>query len=188
LAYGLEFRTLLKAMGISLDKAGREPMPDQFISKVPDIGSAEKQRKSDRPERGRGGFLEQLLRQLEEIPFFLLNSIGVLSGLGCTELQNYFWIGGQQDPLYPYLTNGLLVLANHRRKTPFHFASKPVWQQPVYIILKRDGSYLCACCGVENGTLVIHPYAPQFHRSERLRYRQDAEIIGQIVAVVRKLV
>jgi hypothetical protein len=28
-----------------------------------------------------------------------------------------------------------------------------LWQQPIYVILKRDGTYLAASCGTENGTL-----------------------------------
>ena len=39
----------------------------------------------------------------------------------------------------------------------------------------------------ENGTLVIHPYSQQFRRPEHLRYHQDAEVIGRIVTVARKL-
>jgi hypothetical protein len=65
--------------------------------------------------------------------------------------------------------------------------SKPVWQQPIYILLKRDGSYLAACCGLENGTLVVHPYSRDFHRSTEFRQHQDAEVVGQIVAIARRL-
>jgi hypothetical protein len=63
-----------------------------------------------------------------------------------------------------------------------------LWQQPLYVLLKRDGTYLCACCGLENGTLVIHPYSKQFRRPEQLRYHQDVEVVGQIVMVARKVV
>jgi len=76
---------------------------------------------------------------------------------------------------------------NRRDKRPIHFTSKPAWQQPVYVILMRNGTYLCACCGIENGTLVIHPYSHQFRRSEHLRYHHDAEVVGRIVTVIRKL-
>jgi hypothetical protein len=55
------------------------------------------------------------------------------------------------------------------------------------VILRRDGTYLCACSGIENGSLVIHPYSQQFHRSEHLRYHHDAEVVGRIVTVARKL-
>lgn len=186
LVYGLDFHIFLEAIGIPVDKAGTESMPDHLVPRVPKSGPNEEPSDRDRPDRQ--SFLEQLLAECEEIPFFLRNATGPFSGLADAALGSYFWIGGQQDVLYPYLTNGLLVLVNRRRRRPLHFTSKPVWQQPVYMILVRDRTYLCASCGVENGTLVIHPYTQQFHRSERLRYHHDAEIIGQIVAVARKLV
>ena len=136
---------------------------------------------------GRSGFLEQMLERCEEIPFFLRESIGPLSGLEDASLDDVFWIGGEYDVLHPCLANGLFALVNRRDKRPVHFTSKSPWQQPVYVIQMRDGTYLCACCGIENDTLVIHPYSQQFRRSEHLRYHQDAEVIGRIVTVARKL-
>jgi hypothetical protein len=128
-----------------------------------------------------------MLERCEEIPFFLRQSIGPLSGLEDPSLDDFFWIGGEYDVLHPCLVNGLFALVNRREKRPIHFASKPPWQQPVYVIVMRNGTYLCACCGIENGTLVIHPYSQQFRRSEHLRYHHDAEVVGRIVTVIRKL-
>jgi hypothetical protein len=76
---------------------------------------------------------------------------------------------------------------NRRERRPIHFTSKPAWQQPVYVILMRDGTYLCASCGIENGTLVIHPYSQEFRRSKHLRYHHDAEVVGRIVTVARNI-
>lgn len=63
----------------------------------------------------------------------------------------------------------------------------PLWQQPLYVLLRRDGTYLCACCSLENGTLEIHPNSLDYQRPEQLRNRQDAEVIGQIVTIARSL-
>jgi hypothetical protein len=141
----------------------------------------------DNDMSARGGFLQQMLERCEEIPFFLRESIAPLSGLEDASLDDFFWIGGEYDVLHPCLANGLFALVNRRDKRPIHFTSKPAWQQPVYVILMRNGTYLCACCGIENGTLVIHPYSQQFRRSEHLRYHHDAEVVGRIVTVIRKL-
>ena len=97
------------------------------------------------------GFLEKLLEECQEIPLFLRDSLGYFSGSAHVSLDDFFWVGGDDDPLHPYLAKGLLVMVNRRRKTPFHFGSKPWWQQPLYIILMRDGTYLACCCAVENG-------------------------------------
>ena len=181
--YGLPLQTLFKAMGIDLEEAGAEPMPDHFASRVPRGESLENPEKTI----DGAGFLEQLLERSEEVPFFLRQSIEPLSGLKDASIDNFFWIGGQQDVLHPYLANGLLVLVNRRRRRPAHFASRSLCQQPVYVLLKRDGTYLCACCSIENGTLVVHPYSKDFHRADVFRYHHDVEVVGQIVMIARKL-
>src|SRR5208282_3594836 len=182
--YGLRFRVFLKAIGIVLEEAGMEPIPDQLARRALDTESAEN---SDDNMLGRSGFLEHVLERSQEVPFFLRQSIGALSGLENASLDDWFWIGGEYDVLHPCLKNGLLALVNRRDRRPIHFTSKPPWHQPVYVILMRNGTYLCACCGIENGTLVIHPYSQQFRRSEHLRYHHDAEVVGRIVTVIRKL-
>jgi hypothetical protein len=183
--YGLQFHVFLKAIGIVLAEAGTEPIPDHLARRVLDMESVENSDHNDLP--GLSGFLEKMFERCEEIPFFLRESIAPLSGLEDPSLDDFFWIGGEYDVLHPCLANGLFALVNRRDKRPIHFTSKPAWQQPVYVIQMRNGTYLCACCGIENGTLVIHPYSPQFRRSEHLRYHQDAEVVGRIVTVIRKL-
>ena len=182
---GLQFQVFLKAIGILLAEAGPEPMPDHLARRMLDMEPVDNSNGND--TSGRSGFLEQMLKRCEEIPFFLRESIGPLSGLEDASLDDVFWIGGEYDVLHPCLANGLFALVNRRDKRPVHFTSKSPWQQPVYVIQMRDGTYLCACCGIENDTLVIHPYSQQFRRSEHLRYHQDAEVIGRIVTVARKL-
>ena len=183
--YGLQFHLFLKAIGIVLAEAGTEPIPDHLARRVLDMESVENSDNNNMPAQS--GFLEQMLERCEDVPFFLRQSIGPLSGMEDASLDDFFWIGGEHDVLHPCLTNGLLALVNRRDKRPIHFTSKPAWQQPAYVIQMRNGTYLCACCGIENGTLVIHPYSQQFRRSEHLRYHHDAEVVGRIVTVARKI-
>ena len=182
--YSLRFQTFLKTIEIAPEESGIEPMLDHFVSRVSRGEAAEELDTKLASE----GFLEQFLERCKEVPFFLRESIGSLSGLQDASLNDFFWVGGKYDVLHPYLTNGLLALVNRRRKRPFHFTSKALWQQPLYVLLKRDGTYLCACCGLENGTLVVHPYSQQFHRPEQFRYHHDVEVVGQVVMVARKVV
>jgi hypothetical protein len=130
--------------------------------------------------------MEKLLVECQEMPLFLRRSLGYFAGSAHVSFDDFFWVGGDDDPLHPYLEEGLLVMVNRRRKTPFHFAAKPWWQQPLYIILMRDGGYLACCCSVEDGLLVIHPYSRDFHRSAQYRIHRDAEVVGQIVAIMRR--
>jgi hypothetical protein len=88
--------------------------------------------------------------------------------------------------VHPYLKGAVVAIVNRQKKKPNDCASKPLWHQPLYIVLKRDGTYQCGCCSQENDTLVIHTYRGGIHKREEIRKR-DAEIIGKIVSVARKL-
>jgi len=181
--YGLQVESALKRIGVAVADAGTESMPDRYLFRAEPTVAA----KSADSDILRTGFLQKLLEENQEIPFFLRHSLGYFSGSVHVSLDDFFWVGDDDDPLHPYLAKGLLVIVNRRRKTPFHFVSKPVWQQPIYIVLKRDGMHLAACCGVENDKLVVHPYAPDFHSTAEYRNHQDAEVVGQIVAIARRL-
>ena len=79
------------------------------------------------------------------------------------------------------------MIVNRHQKKPIYSRSKPLWQQPVYVLLRRNGTYMCGCCSLENGTLVIHPYSSNYQPQEQLRNHDDAEVIGQVVTVARRL-
>jgi transcriptional regulator with XRE-family HTH domain len=181
--YGFQFYPFLNTIGVAHNDAGAQPIPDHLMPRIARGSVVE----NSGDQQADTGFLEQLVEQFQEVPLFLLKSFDWLSTSANIALDDFFWIGGERDPLYSCLTNGLLALVNRRRKTAFHFASRPLWQQPIYVILKRDGTYLAASCGTENGTLVIHPYGQDFHPPMSFRNHQDAEIVGQIVAVARRL-
>ena len=180
--YGLQFESVMERMGMDAANAGTESMPDRYLSRADPTVAA---KHGDREIVGTG-FLEKLLEECQEIPLFLRDSLGYFSGSAHVSLDDFFWVGGDDDPLHPYLAKGLLVIVNRRRKTPFHFGSKPWWQQPVYIFLMRDGTYLACCGAVENSALVIYPYSRDFHRSAQYRLHKDAEVVGQIVAIMRR--
>src|SRR5437879_13560266 len=58
------------------------------------------------------------------------------------------------------------------------------WQKPPLVIAPRN---VCGPCGVENSTLVMHPDPKHLYLREEFQNRRDAEVIGQICSVVRKL-
>jgi hypothetical protein len=165
-----------------LEEAGREPIPDLLTGRLPSetIVSAEAE------GREQAGFISVLAGELGGAPFFLRSSLGLLCGLSRLSLKDFFWIGESANTVHPYLKGAGLAVVNRQKKRPNDCASKPLWQQPLYIMLKRDGTYLCGCCSQENGTLVIHTYRGGIHKREELRSR-DAEVIGKVVSVARRL-
>jgi hypothetical protein len=185
LIYALPFRTLLQVVGIPDRYAGKESMPDGLIPRLqpPHIAT-------DAVEDHEGsneGFLDELVHRCEDVPVFLKHTVAEISGLPSPSLQNFFWLGGVRTALHPYLENALLVSVDRHRKRPSDSRSRPVWKQSLYLVLKRDGTYLCGPCGVENGAIVMHPDAEHLHVREEFRNHRDAEVVGQVCAVVRKL-
>ena len=183
--YAVPFRTFLNTVGVPAEKAGQEPIPDRFISRAPavafDDGGNEPREHEDH------GFLGELLRRCDQVPVFLLDAIANITGLASPSLRSFFWIGGIRNPLHPYLVNGLLASVDRHKQKPIDSRSRPPWQQSLYIVLKRDGTYLCGPCGMENGTLVMHPDAEHLDLQEQFRNHRDAEVLGQVTAILRKL-
>jgi transcriptional regulator with XRE-family HTH domain len=181
--YGLQFSMFLDSIGLHLEEAGQDPIPDNLVPRQPPT-------EHSGGEDGvptTNGFLGQFLERSEPVPTFLRGSLPVLSGLKASSLNDFFWVGGDENPLHPLLVNGLIVAVNRHRKKALYFRSRPLWQQPLYVLLRRDGTYLCACCSLENGILVIHPYSLDYQRPEQLRNHDDAEVVGEIVTIARRL-
>lgn len=130
--------------------------------------------------------IEHWAAEMGGIPFFLRGSTATLSGLARPSLKDFFWLGRTHKPAHPYLAGGVLVAVNRQKKKPNDCGSKPLWQQPLYVLLKRDGTYWCGCCSRENNSLVLHTYRGGVHKREQFGNR-DAEVIGKIVLVARKL-
>lgn len=183
--YAVPFYTFLNHIDAAPRDAGKESIPDRFIPRALPAGFRVGSIEPDQPDSK--GFLGELLRQCEDSPLFLRRSIGAISGLASPSLHDAFWVGGVRDALHPYLLNAVLVIVDRHKKKPIDSRSKPLWQQSLYVVLKRDGTYLCGCCGMENGTLVVHPQPQRVDAREQFRNHRDAEVVGQIVTIVRRL-
>ena len=181
--YGLQLQLFLESMGIANKSDPAQAVPHHLLPADSLITIPH----TEPGEFSEGGFIDHLLEQLGEAPLFLRNSLRTLSNSAKLSLDDFYWIGGDHHAFHPHVFNGLLGIVNRRRKTAFYFAWKPPWQQPIYLILKRDGDYLAACCGAENGTLVVHPYSSEFHPPLVFRNHQDAEVVRQIVAIARRM-
>lgn len=182
--YAIPFHALLNTAGIPAASAGRESIPERFM---PSTRSALPDTNIEPQELDKRGFLGELLHRSEEVPVFLRGVIADICGLTSPSLRSFFWIGGIRSPLHPYLANGLLVSINRHRQRPIDSRSRAPWQQLLYVVLKRDGNYVCGPCGLENGDLVMHPDAAHVEFREQFRNRSDAEVVGQATAIARRL-
>jgi hypothetical protein len=181
-AYSLHLRTIFETLGLSLEDAGLEPIPYMLTGR-PSSAMVDATAETDEVEEA--GFIGEVVAELEEVPFFLRKSMRELTGLTRPSLKDFFWIGRTGSAFHPYLAGGLLAIVNRQKKKPNDCGSKPLWQQPLSVILKRDGTYVCGCCSRENNSLIVHSYPGGVHRREQFRNR-DADVIGKIVTVVRR--
>lgn len=183
--YSLGFWDVLAAAGLNMDGAGQQQIPKDTVAERK--SSARGKRTISGPDADRNGFLARLMDEFEEIPLFLRAALDPLTGLHHLSLRDIVWLGEQRRSLHPYLRSALFAAIHRQSKKPTFAPGKPLWEQPLHLILLRDGSYLCAGCTLENNRLIVHPFANGFERPMYLRNRADAEVLGKLVALLRSL-
>lgn len=184
--YSIDFWQFLKAARLPLEKLGQEVIPGELAvrSQSPAISSYGQLRHQ---EQGAGVFLRNLFEQFEEIPFFLHNSLPAISGLPRLSLRDVFWVGGGKHDFHPFLEGTQFLVVNRRRKKPVPLKWEPLWKQPLYLLTRRDGSYFCGSFILEGKLTVLHPLSKGLPGPEPGHIGADAEIVGQIVTVVRRI-
>ncbi len=133
------------------------------------------------------GFLQTVIEKWTEVPVFARHALAVASGLKHLSLSDVFWVGGDSNPVHPYLANATLAVINRRLKKPGRSAAQMLWEQPLYVILRRGGSFLCGVCTLRKDLLVLHPYPERSFVPRKFRNEVEAEVIGQVTAIVRHL-
>jgi hypothetical protein len=184
--YSVRFSELLDWYGLQQDETGMATIPAEWMSSAKK-SPVEKGARIFRGKKAPGGFFPNTFDRFGELPVFLWNSFPFLSGFEHISLRDVYWVGGSQDAMHPALTGALFVIVDRRKRRPRIFPGKAAWEQPVYLMRKRDGSYLLVSCSMEDGAIVLHPYTEEFVPTQRLRNSTDAEVVGQIVTVVRSL-
>ncbi|MDT8069505.1 MAG: hypothetical protein ROO76_15180 [Terriglobia bacterium] len=183
--YGIRFLDLIAAAGINMEEMGRDAIPNagltaMGLTKVSSDFAAVKFADHD-PD------LTRLMAQFKELPFFLRGSLETLSGIKELSIRDFFWTGTKSRLFYPSLRGALLIIVNRHKKKPFRSITLQQWQQPLYMLVRRDGTYFCASCSLDEGILVIHANQPDSQQSERVRNHNDVEVIGEVVTIVRRI-
>lgn len=187
LLYCIGFEQFLRAAGLPLGLAGCEPIPDEFVPRqapgrnhVLRVSSPQAALKPD-------SFLGGLLNLWEEIPLFLRFSLNEITRLRGLSLSDVFWVGANKSPQHPLLVNSTLVAVNRRARKPSPDTGNAVCEQPLYLLLLRDGSYLCGRSTLDGDNLVVHGYPGTAATTQQFRNGVDAEVVGQITSVLRRL-
>jgi hypothetical protein len=187
--YSIGFSDFLRASGLSLESAGSEPIPDKFIPRqilYPGQESSllSTQEVLTEPETG---FLDTLIKQWDHIPLFLRRALNELVGMPSFSLSDVYWVGGDPAPIHPWLVNATFAVINRRLRKPVQSTAATFWEQPLYLLLARDGSYFCGCCTLHKDLVIVHPYPDRPFSPRHFRNGTDAEVIGQVTAILRRL-
>jgi transcriptional regulator with XRE-family HTH domain len=98
-------------------------------------------------------------------------------------------IGHRDQMLDPMIRGGSLVLIDLQRTSITsrkHLSHE--FDRPIYFLLTRNG-YVCGWCELDKEsvwlTLIPHPFSRA--RSQRFKYREEIDVIGQVVAVFMRL-
>jgi hypothetical protein len=131
--------------------------------------------------------LNNLLKRWEEVPFFLQKSLREITRLPNFSFSDVFWVGGDRDPIHPWLDGAEFVAINRRVKKPSSTKGTTFWKQPLYLLLTRDGRYLCGCCTLERGFVVVYPYPDRPFAPREFKNGTDAEVMGEVTTILRRL-
>ena len=186
--YATSFGDLLRASELGWVETGAEPMPDEFIARTipPSAGKSSSTNRGGL-SRKQNGFLAPLLERWEEIPLFLRRSLSELTRVANFSVSDLFWVGGDHDPIHPWLENAEFVAINRRIKKPASARERTFWERPLYILLTRDGRYLCGCCTLERGFVVVHPFPDRPFSPRQFKNGTEAEVVGEVTAILRRI-
>ncbi|MGH9734219.1 MAG: hypothetical protein ACRD8A_06500 [Candidatus Acidiferrales bacterium] len=184
--YCIGFPAFLRACGLPLDRAGRDPVPDQLLPReFPNRNHGLPRAKTPGPQEP-NGFLSSIVTRWQEIPLFLRFSLGAITGMKGLSLSDFFWVAGN-DLCDPFLQNGALAVVNRRAKRPGSFDPAATSGLPLYLLLKRDGGYVCGRCSLDRDIVRLHSYARAGKEPEQFGNDIDVEIVGQVTAIARLL-
>jgi hypothetical protein len=184
--YCLGFEEFLRACNLPVDRTGGESIPDELLA-----GERTQERRSLKRlplpwSNSANGFVQQLHERWKEIPFFLKDSLDSVTGIRNFSYADVFWVGSDPRPRHPLFSNAEFVAVNRRAKKPPQ-SNKAGRQLPLFVIMTRDGNYLCGPCTLDDRYLFLSGSSKNGIAAERFRNEAEAEVIGQITAILRRI-
>lgn len=168
---------MIEVAGVPLEKTGMLQMPREFLPT----------RSKEIRTLKRSPFIKAMESRFGRLPYFLSDSLATLFGLPDISPRDVFWAGGLRGSKHSSVAGALFLAVDRKQKFPRPSLSSPAWQQPLYVLLQRDGTYLCGFCSLQNGLLILRRCGTGLPKLLRFRIRVEAEVIGRVVGIVRKL-
>jgi transcriptional regulator with XRE-family HTH domain len=124
-------------------------------------------------------FLSRFIQRWGKIPLMLLNGVD-LKGY------RYAFVGTDDWTMDPLIPPGSLVLIDESRRKVASGGWTDERDRPIYLIEHRDG-YMIGWCHLQGGQLTLIPHPASTVPPRVFAYPSEAEVIGQVTAVVTHL-
>ncbi len=124
-------------------------------------------------------YLSEHVRSWGKLPLSILGSLDL-------RRHRYAFIGTNDWFMYPILTPGSFVQIDETRK---RLSLEPVFyehERPIHFVEHRSG-YRCAWCTERSGFLILQPHPASGMSLEAFRYPGEADILGRVVGVAKRL-
>jgi hypothetical protein len=164
----------MAAAGLRLREAGTDAIPGELASRF-----------KSAVEPGRAAPSEKVLA---ELPHFVAGAAAEYFKMRRISLRDLFSVGRSFRSFHPYLAGAALLVVDRRKKQLASLSHAPLWAQPLYVLIRRNGSFLCAACVPEAGqSLTLRPFSDGIDRPLRLKIPAEVEVVGRVVGILRKL-
>jgi hypothetical protein len=99
----------------------------------------------------------------------------------------YGYLGTEDFTMYPLLLPGSFLQIDERKTEVINEGWRSEYERPIYLIETRE-SYICSWCNLrDRDQLVIQPHPLSPASARIFRTPQEAEVIGQVVAIAMRL-
>jgi len=175
--YSLNPWEFMAAAGLRLSEAGKDAMPQELQERV----TPEPSRYDGRP------FSSSENPARAEFPYLFGRAAAELFRMNHLSIRDLFSIGKSDRHFHPYLADAALLVVDRRKKQIITLPQAPLSAQPLYVLVRRNGQFVCTSCVAEDKGLVLRPFSNGVDRPLRLEIPTEIEIVGRVVGILRKV-
>jgi hypothetical protein len=172
--YAVDAWQSLRAAGLPLSEGGKDAMPDGLLGRATPHDQRKVKDNSETPA------------VLAEFPYAFGRAAAEFFHMDHLSIRDLFATGRQKTVFHPYLADAVVLVVDRRKKRITTLRHAPLWAQPLYLLLGRDGRFVCASCLREGARLVMRPFSNGVDRPLRLRSPEEVEIVGRVVGILRR--
>jgi hypothetical protein len=183
--YRVNFHELLSWFGIGLnqiadDYESAEPKRTFLLPETPTSKSVQIPVRMDPSfDLKRTSNLGRLVEKWGALPFTKLQELS-------NDDYTYGYIGTDDYMMYPLLMPGTFIQVDESKNEVKEGVWRSEYERPIYFVETRDG-FFCSWCSMKGDAIILHPHPLSPAPLRVLRYKREAEVLGQVVGLAMRL-